>query len=492
MPDRRPDLVLIVTDQESAPLHWPASFAEERLPTTTRLRRHGLEFTQATCSTAMCSPSRATLMTGRMPAQHGVIDTLSDSPSEAVQRVLDPAIPNLATILKEAGYRVEYRGKWHLSRGADGSIESVEPSDLAAYGFDGWEPPDAGGDRRIEGFGGGTADHDAHYLAQAIAFLEEMAAAPADRPPFCLVVCLINPHDVLGYPDTMVAGGYRPEDADGDLPLPASYGEDLTANRKPPIHELYRQVLDWAVGAPEDEEDARRYVNFYAHLYERIDRQLAPLVDLLYDADGEPTDLGRSTIVVRTSDHGELAYAHGLRQKAFNVYEESMRVPLVVSNPELFPEGAQTDALASLVDLLPTLIGLAGATPPPGLRGVDLGPVLADPTHPGVQDDVLFTYDDVRAGMPVPREVLPAANRIRCVRERDWKYARYFHAEGAHPEAFELYDLTADPGELENLAHPDHPRYDEPAVRAQRERLAARLAERERALARPTADEVPA
>ena len=117
---------------------------------------------------------------------------------------------------------------------------------------------------------------------------------------------------------------------------------------------------------------------------------------------------------------------------------------------------------ASLVDLVPTLAGLTGVTPPPGLRGTDLSPLLRDPGSGPVQDEVLFTFDDMHAGTGKVREVVPAAGRIRCIREPRFKYARYFHAEGSFPAEFEMYDLARDPDELENLAHPDHPRYDDP------------------------------
>ena len=105
-------------------------------------------------------------------------------------------------------------------------------------------------------------------------------------------------------------------------------------------------------------------------------------------------------MIVRTSDHGELGLSHGgLRQKMFNAYEESIRVPLVVSSPALFPAPRESDALVSLVDLVPTLLGLAGE--PDATRRASTattsGPVLRG-ERDGVRDAVLFTYDDHQAG----------------------------------------------------------------------------------------------
>jgi arylsulfatase A-like enzyme len=474
-----PNLVLIITDQERAPMHWPEGFADANLPSRRRLLDHGISFEQATCNTCMCSPSRATFFTGTMPAQHRVTDTLTYggtfSPTETV---LDPNRPNLATMLRDGGYDVHYRGKWHLSKGPDGG-EDVRAEDVAAYGFQGWVGPDAGGDTRPTSFGAGRADHDARFIAQSLELLDELSSTPQSKP-WALVISLINPHDVLAYPAGAWTDDFTPADIEGDIPLPPTIDEDLHANHKPLAHERLNQIAQFALGPITDDEQRRGYVNFYANLSKRIDAQLAPVVDRFYEADGTPTPLGNDTIVIRMSDHGELALSHGgMRQKAFNVYEETLRVPLIVSNPHLCLQPRTSDAPASLIDLLPTIASLCHVEPPAGLRGSDLSPIIEDPEHGPVQDHVLFTFDDTRASADSFKEPVAAANRIRCIREARFKYARYFHADGAFPEEFELYDLENDPLELENLAHPDHPRYGDPEVVAQRERLAAKLAQAE-------------
>src|SRR4051794_31502711 len=180
---QHPNLVLIITDQERATQHFPPGWEEENLLNLTRLKRHGLTFNRAFCNACMCSPSRSTLFSSLYVGQHQVSDTLTWgglwSPTE---NTLDPTVTNLATLLRPAGYRVHYRGKWHLSKGASGE-SSLYGADVAIYGFEGWLPPDAGEDIKTVNFGGGFANHDARYVQEAVEFLRR--ADP--EQPFCLV-----------------------------------------------------------------------------------------------------------------------------------------------------------------------------------------------------------------------------------------------------------------------------------------------------------------
>jgi arylsulfatase A-like enzyme len=163
----------------------------------------------------------------------------------------------------------------------------------------------------------------------------------------------------------------------------------------------------------------------------------------------------------------------GLRQKAFNAYEETIHIPLVVSNPVLFPKAVHSDALISLVDFLPTVGALAGASLDGQAKGRDLTPILArgaDPergrlrrtevdfrpitTHPfpadSVQDEIHFTYDDHQAATAL-QDVPGQPNRIRAVRTEEAKFALYFDPAGKRPPEYELYDLERDPNESRNL-----------------------------------------
>jgi len=481
----RPNIILFITDQERGPMHWPADWADKNLPNRRRLTEHGLSFENAFCSAAMCSPSRSTFFTGKYPAEHGVTATLTEggtvSPTEKTLPVTEQ---NMAKLLRTAGYRVEYRGKWHMSKGADGHTPS--PKDIAAYGFDGWKAPDFGGDTKPENFGGGCADHDGSVTEQAMNFLKSDAAQDG---PFALVVSLANPHDILSFPKSWNEHMGDCDNYASDAPaafnqgigLPTSYTENLAFNHKPTAQVMSQVLLAGALGILPTAADATDYVNFYAYLHKVVDQNLGEVLDAL---ESKPA-VYRNTVVVRISDHGEMGMSHGgLRQKTFNAYEETLRVPLIVSNPQMFPRGARTNALASLVDLMPTLASLA-AVPDRDeftFRGTDLMPVIADAVrHPDrptttAQDSVLFTFDDINTAAPNGQHIVGEPNHIRALRDDRWKYTVYFDPDGMVRAQRELYDLRLDPNELHNLADPTAPGYAPQQVSVMQGKLDAKMA----------------
>ncbi len=494
----RPNLILVVTDQQRSPQHWPEdpAWLDALMPNDAELRRTGVSFTQAFIPSAMCSPCRASILTGTYPSHHGVPLTLTrgdlfpdrrhardslrtaarlaasgEVPRARVARSvargvlrlgarsgnepeLRPGTPTLATRLRELGYHVALKGKWHLTKPAAGG--EWGPQDAGRiereFGFSDWTPSEAGGDAKAESFGGGIAGPSGEGWDEDYTRQMEDWLAQADLPePFCLVWCLINPHDVLGYPASFEAGGYSASEFDDlHVPLPPTIDEDL--REKPTVQALQKIGQTAYLGALRGRDQQQRYADFYAHLHRVVDRKLGRLLAALGDA-GDPQSLRSRTVIVRTSDHGELGLAHGgLRQKMFNVYEEALHVPLVVSHPTLFGPPRSTDALVSLVDLVPTMVGLAGGDGQAnGLDGIDLAPLL-DGSRDAVRDAVLFTYDDHQAGTAF-QNAPGQPNRIRCVRDARWKYAVYFDPSGGEPPEYELYDLESDPDEAVNLVH---------------------------------------
>jgi choline-sulfatase len=189
-------------------------------------------------------------------------------------------------------------------------------------------------------------------------------------------------------------------------------------------------------------------VRFYAYLQQLVDRDITVLLNML-DAQG----LTQNTLIFRLADHGEMALSHGLVEKGFNAYDESINVPLIISNPQLFPSPVMTRELAGHVDLLPTVASVAGVLDqyPGRFKGLDLSPLFTAPDQ-SLRDAIHFTFDDVTEemlrGMP---SGLPCF--IRALRTKRWLYAVYYPKDGSQFEC-ELYDLEKDPDEKLNLANP--------------------------------------
>ena len=499
-PSRRPNIIILMTDQERLPMHWPDGWYDANLPNRTRLARHGLTFERAFCAASMCSPSRATIFTGVYPAEHGVKEVLQTGTKadEVAQHTLQPSRKNMADLLRSAGYDVQYRGKWHMSKDSSGTLLVQSRRDLERYRFKGWLPPDAGSDQSAPFLGGGVARWDGLTAAQAAAFLK--GADPRAARPFALIVSLVNPHDVMGYPSTWDApsdsdippyegtANYRdvyPECVQQGIKMPSTWNEVLRRNHKPDCQWQSTEMWSAGLGPIRAPDKTLEYVNFYAYLHTRSDEDMGAVLDALEGNKG----LYDRTIVIRLSDHGEMGLAHGgMREKGYNAYEETIHVPLVVANPRLFPKPVRTDALASTVDLMPTLAALADA-PRRGdwtFRGRDLSPVIqAAVDHPGrpaagVQDSVMFTTDETIGSRPGVNPASPLVEQpahIRAIREADWMFAMYFDPAGRADSAYELYDLQADPEELHNIAAPDGPYHDAAKVAEMKEKLAARMAE---------------
>ncbi len=482
------NIILFLTDQERAIQHFPQNWLRQNLPGMRRLRQHGLSFERAFTNACMCSPARSTLMSGYFPAQHGVKYTLEEDmePPKNPQVSLPTDLKNLATVMKAAGYNVVYKGKWHCSKPAE--KENAQPSDLEKYGFLRWNPPDAGANQSVPEAGGGNIDNDGRFINQVgnvadgtEGALQYLGSTAAQQQPFFMVISVVNPHDVLFYPSkSFDEAGYDGTWLEGNIHAPATAEEDLST--KPTVQEQFRNIFN-LTGKPKNKEQMRNYLNFYGNLMRSSDSYLVNVLDKL-----EETGLFEDTLIVRTADHGEMGLAHGgMRQKNFNFYEEATRVPLVYSNPKLFPKPAQTEALVSHVDFLPTLASLAAA--PKSARanwqGVDYSKLVLHPsTKNSVQDYVVFTYDDYQSGQknrPYPKP----PNHIVSIREGRWKLARYYDVKGRAPTQWEMYDLKTDPLERKNLAYSGYERSKE----EEREflRLKRKLAQVEKTRLKPPA-----
>lgn len=472
MTGRRPNVLLLLSDQE----RHPAWMGDLPLPARDRLRAEGVAFDRYYTNGSPCSPARASLFTGLYVPQHGIRENVvfPSHPS------LEKSIPTLGHRLRAAGYRSSYLGKWHLEVGPKPDMES--------YGFSDWD----GNDQHFMGWSGTGREFDPMIADQACRWLREVA--PGETRPWFLAVALVNPHDVMWFPidqpdyqrahreeverlrALMRQAGWK--DGDPIPPFPASYPERFDAlpanfhddlDEKPTVHRIWmreQQQSFWGRIEPDDHASWLRQLDYYYALHRIGDEHLARILATL-----DEVSAWEDTVVIFTSDHGDMCGSHGLRAKGPFVYDEIARVPLYVRAPGWTTAGARTQALASHVDLARTIVSIAGADGE-GLPGMDLTDVFRDPARPG-RESILFAQEQSWYSACIGLRYAS-----RAMYDGRYKYARYFGCGGGFsqfgqpseepmqvgPDApfeeheHELYDHDSDPLELRNLAR--DPGYD--------------------------------
>ncbi|GAB6044093.1 sulfatase-like hydrolase/transferase [Endothiovibrio diazotrophicus] len=380
---RRPNILLIMTDEERFPPDYEgeqvADWREQHLTGRNKIRDAAVSFTRHYAGSTACEPSRATLFTGQYPSLHGVSQTsgLAKNSSDPGLFWLPPnSVPTLGNWFRAGSdYRTFYHGKWHISdqdliipgshnglltTDAEGNVyperEALyrKANRLADYGFDGWIGPEPHGAlannaglMRDPGFAQQTID----MLQQ----LEQEAATDADYRPWLAVCSFVNPHDIVFSGQSWQLVGLPEPDLSG-IPVidPPTRHEALC--HKPRCQRDY--VLNYGqFYYRQPTTDA--YYQLYLYLQQQVDRQIESVYDALL---GCPT-IANDTVVIFTSDHGDVLGAHGgMHQKWYNAYDECIRVPLLISTPQQRSGGQSShrDATTSHVDLLPTMLELAG------------------------------------------------------------------------------------------------------------------------------------
>ena len=211
--------------------------------------------------------------------------------------------------------------------------------------------------------------------------------------------------------------------------------------------------------------DALPYVKFYAYLYTLTDQLTGDVINAIKHNKYDGEKLERDTLIIRLADHGEMGMAQsGMRQKTNNCYNETIRVPMIFSNP-LLPQGASSESLVGLIDILPTLAGIGGTDDPSSggeytIQGKSFAETILDPSQ-SPREQCLFTNEDnvdkTEAGI----------TSIRAIIEKDWKYAVYYKADWNIPNPngvasnfqYEMYDYAVDDGwlEINNLLYSPTP-----------------------------------
>lgn len=378
-------------------------------PSLDRIAREGVLFERAYVTTSRCCPSRASFLTGRYVHVHGVD---SNRPKEDHLEGFE-TYPEL---LQEAGYRTAYLGKWHIPVPGLGSNPR--------RGFDRWVSYEGPGQHfdqplNVDGEDVPSEGFQADVLTD---YALEFLAEERDDEPFLLVVGFKNPH-VPMTPAPRHAGLLD----EAAIELPESAYDPLDS-----LPTFYRG-LRWRItskhgisDADQFVDDCRRYWELVLSIDDNVGRILAALE--------ESGQLDR-TVVVATSDNGQLLGEHGIQQKGVS-YEPSIRIPLAVRYPGVAAQGGRVSSLALNVDLFPTLMDLCGIDDAPPGEGVSLVPQLRDPSAPG-RDAFLYVGPKFDGG-----------TAEHAVVERDWKYVRFIRKNDGQ-EA--LFDLVNDPDERTNV-----------------------------------------
>lgn len=406
----RPNLLFVFADQLRArELDDPAHPLVT--PAYDRLREEGTRCVNAVANCPVCTPSRAMLLTGQYPLTNRVPVNDIPLPEDAV---------TFGDVLQREGYRTGYIGKWHL----DGVPRSkFTPPGPRRHGFDTWAVHNCIHDYlnscyyRDDPTPIPIRGYEPEFQTDlAIEFLEQ----PSDDP-FCLVLSWGPPHDPYPQVPEWFQRLYDPERID----YPPNFG--------PPD-----PSLDPNYG-PFRWDRRRSLCCYYAHVT-ALDLQLMRLLETL-----DRTGQAERTIVVYTSDHGDMLWSHGRVMKQ-QPWDESVRIPFVIRWPEAVPAGRDEPVCLGIVDLAPTLLSLLGVEAPETMQGTDLAAVLRGESSEGPRSSFLMDIFAVDQGFAM------GVNEWRGVRTQRHTYACW--RDGA---CWVLYDNLADPYQLTNLARvPGH------------------------------------
>ena len=386
--DDRPDIVIVMTDEERAIPPYEADDVlawRQRVLTGRRwFDEHGVTFVRHYTGSLACVPSRPTIFTGQYPDLHGVTQTdgIGKTAEDSRMRWLRRGeVPTLGNWFAAAGYDTHYDGKWHISHADlrddaghvlatnddDGVVDPaavqryLDADPLAPYGFSGWVGPEPHG-ALLSNAG---IRRDPLIAQRVVAWLEDRyvrrRAGDQDAlQPFLLVASFVNPHDIVLFPTWAVRSPLKPSPADPPHVPPAPTAEE-DLRGKPAAQIAFREAYYSGYGpAAAIEQVYRRFAQRYRDLYYRLHAEVDTAIDRVRRAVTE--NGSENAVLVRTADHGDLLGAHGgLHQKWFNLYDEATRVPLsIVRIGQQANETRVITAPTSHVDLVPTLLGAAG------------------------------------------------------------------------------------------------------------------------------------
>jgi len=421
---QRPNVIVVLVDD----LRWDeigcTGHPFVRTPNIDRIANEGARFRNAFCTTPLCSPVRACLLTGLHTHHHGILDNTDRSK-------LSHELVTFPKLLHEDGYETAYVGKWHMGN-----------DDTARPGFDRWVSmkgqgtsfdPTLNVDGERDQYQGHTTDVLNRFAAEFVRKKREQ--------PFCLYIAHKALHPELTQRDdgsitdpsaSKFLPAKRHRELYADDAVPRRLNVDDTADDKPALMRQPEGVPPLSRETGTSDETVRDRLRMLAGIDDGV--------GLLWD---ELTKSGQldNTVFVFTSDHGYWYGEHGLSVERRLAYEEGIRIPLLIRYPPVISPGLVIDEFALSIDLAPTILELTGTSTTEKMDGHSLIPLLKGEHPADWRTSFLIQYNT--------DTVFPRVNKMgyRAIRTKRWKYIRYQDLKGMD----ELYDLLHDPYEMQNV-----------------------------------------
>lgn len=406
-PKERPNFVFILIDDQRYDLAHCTGNPMANTPNIDRIAKNGTIFSNAFVTISLCSPSRATFLTGQYGHCNGVYENTT-------RPELDPAIPTWPKLLQDAGYDTAFIGKWHQGKG-----------NYPRKGFNHWVSFDGQGvydnpTINTDGVVKKTEGYMTDILNDAA-----MEWLQKDRTkPFCLYLAHKAVHD----PRKPAA---RHEHLYEGVKFPHSPNCYDKLEGKPEW--VKNSHLMWREGQTHGTEVADGVIRKQLQCLAAVDEGVGKILDQLAKA-GQL----ENTVIAFAGDNGYYVGEHGLGDKR-SAYEESMRIPLIVSYPKMIKPGTKIQDMVLNTDFAPTMLDLAGIAAPASMQGKSMAPLFKGKDS-GWRKEFFYEY--------IAEPQYPQIPSTLAVRTDRWKYIRY----PGTSEIEELYDLKNDPYELKNLA----------------------------------------
>ncbi|MEN9906907.1 MAG: hypothetical protein RLZZ540_48 [Bacteroidota bacterium] len=399
-----PNILIIMTDQQTADAMSIAGNKNLHTPAMDKLAQNGVRYTKAYCAQPLCTPSRTAIFSGKMPFETGFVGNVTEKDGQWPEDLL-----MMGKIFQNGGYKTGYVGKWHLpvptTKKIQHGFEYIENTNFLDY-------------------------NDAATPSFCARFIKENKSKP-----FLLVASFLNPHDICEWA--------RDEDLKMDVLAdapPADQCPTLPANWEIPAYEpkivrdLQKTVgLRTYPSVNYTPEKWRQYRWAYNRLVEKVDGYIEMVLASL-----KKYGIEKNTIIIFTADHGDGNAGHSWNQKQI-LYEEAAKIPFIISKIGEWQPRTDDMLVCNGIDIIPTICGFTGIAKPNYLKGIDISKRIENPTLQ-LRDTLVIETDFA------DNEELLGING-RAVITKDFKYIVYNKGEIKE----QLFDLSKDPGEITNL-----------------------------------------